>query len=46
MEHESYADFIARVHRQDVEQGKAMHRPGQCKTCDEKRALSGQEGTT
>lgn len=31
---ESYIDFLARVHRQDVEDGVGRHKPGHCATCD------------
>jgi hypothetical protein len=35
---ESYPEFLARVHRQDVEAGKpVMHKPGVCETCDAAR---------
>lgn len=35
---ESYPEFLARVHREDVEAGRpVMHRPGVCETCDAAR---------
>jgi hypothetical protein len=42
---ETYEEFLARVHRQDVENQRAMHKPGVCPVCDEARGKSDcQEG--
>jgi hypothetical protein len=35
---ETFPEFLARVHRDDVASGKdVMHHPGVCETCDEHR---------
>lgn len=35
---ETLAEFLERVHRDDIESGKdVMHKPGHCQTCDELR---------
>lgn len=31
---EGYAEFLRRVHEQDVAKGQALHRPGVCDVCD------------
>lgn len=38
MTSETLAEFLRRVHRDDIETGKdVMHKPGQCAICDEYR---------
>jgi hypothetical protein len=42
---ESYPEFLARVHRQDVEKGNpVMHKPGDCETCDAARKDADSDG--
>lgn len=38
---ETLPEFLARVHRDDIETGKdVMHREGQCAVCDEARGAA------
>lgn len=37
---EGYREFLDRVHRADVEQGKGMHREGVCAICEEARCTT------
>jgi hypothetical protein len=34
---EGYREFLDRVHRADVEAGRAMHKDGDCSICDSAR---------
>lgn len=42
---ETFPEFLARVHRDDIASGKdVMHKPGDCATCDAHREKGQDHG--